>query len=541
MNTRNRLLLLIGIMAVASLVVTWSSVYLLYRNELVEVEGRLAETARGQARLIEAIGEHRDAESLLRLIEEAHEQVFLSFRTGEVLVVRRDGDEMAFLAAHRGGQHLQVKPVPLSGAGAGPAQRALAGETGSMVGLDYRGEEVVAAFEPIRREGAPWGLVAKVDVEEIRAPFIRVALFGTMLDLGLVLMAAVLFVRFSDPLRQRLEESEQHHRALFDQSFQLLWSLRPDGTVLKANRTALDTAGVIESAVCGRRLWDTRWWAGLLEEQQKLEWAVAEAAAGNLARIELEAHGFGKRMLALDFSLKPVTDRTGRVRLLNAEARDITERKRAEQELAEGTARLNALLENSPLAIVVLDSAQSVVLCNPAFEKLFGYDGQEAKGRALDSLVAPPERQAEVAALTERASKEVVHLTAPRRRRDGSLVEVEIHGVPLVVNGELRGVYAIYQDITERRRAEEERERLLAELQEALANIKTLSGLLPICASCKKIRDDGGYWSQIESYISAHSEAQFSHGICPDCARQLYPEHYQKMFPELYEDKKVKE
>ncbi len=68
--------------------------------------------------------------------------------------------------------------------------------------------------------------------------------------------------------------------------------------------------------------------------------------------------------------------------------------------------------------------------------------------------------------------------------------------------------------------------RLNAELQEALAKIKTLKGLLPICASCKKIRDDEGYWHQIEVYIRDHSEAEFSHGLCPDCSQKLYPNLY---------------
>jgi hypothetical protein len=63
------------------------------------------------------------------------------------------------------------------------------------------------------------------------------------------------------------------------------------------------------------------------------------------------------------------------------------------------------------------------------------------------------------------------------------------------------------------------------ELEESLANIKQLSGLLPICASCKKIRDDKGYWQQVEGYITEHSEAKFSHGICPDCMKKLYPEY----------------
>jgi hypothetical protein len=79
-----------------------------------------------------------------------------------------------------------------------------------------------------------------------------------------------------------------------------------------------------------------------------------------------------------------------------------------------------------------------------------------------------------------------------------------------------------------RKQAEEERERLIAELQKALSDVKALSGLLPICASCKRIRDDKGYWNQLESYIRDHSEAEFSHGICPDCAKKLYPELYEK-------------
>lgn len=74
----------------------------------------------------------------------------------------------------------------------------------------------------------------------------------------------------------------------------------------------------------------------------------------------------------------------------------------------------------------------------------------------------------------------------------------------------------------------QEKEGLILELQGALAKVKTLNGLLPICASCKKIRDDSGYWNRIESYIGKHADVQFSHGICPDCARKLYPELFEE-------------
>jgi PAS domain S-box-containing protein len=85
-------------------------------------------------------------------------------------------------------------------------------------------------------------------------------------------------------------------------------------------------------------------------------------------------------------------------------------------------------------------------------------------------------------------------------------------------------VFGVVQDITERKRVEEERERLIVELQQAIEQVKTLGGIVPICSYCKKIRDDRGYWEQVEAYVSKHTEAQFSHGICPQCFEQFCPE-----------------
>ena len=90
-------------------------------------------------------------------------------------------------------------------------------------------------------------------------------------------------------------------------------------------------------------------------------------------------------------------------------------------------------------------------------------------------------------------------------------------------------------DLTERKQAEEQKDRLVLELKNTLSEVKTLSGLLPICSHCKKIRDDKGYWNQIESYIHEHSEAEFSHGVCQECAEKYYPDM------NLYDDNGVTE
>jgi len=94
------------------------------------------------------------------------------------------------------------------------------------------------------------------------------------------------------------------------------------------------------------------------------------------------------------------------------------------------------------------------------------------------------------------------------------------------------------RDITERQRLEQEKEKLIVDLQKALSKVKTLSGFLPICASCKKIRDDKGYWNEVERYIGGHSEAEFSHSICPDCIRKLYPEYADEVLRGLEKDEK---
>jgi PAS domain S-box-containing protein len=96
------------------------------------------------------------------------------------------------------------------------------------------------------------------------------------------------------------------------------------------------------------------------------------------------------------------------------------------------------------------------------------------------------------------------------------LSAMELDGKPVL--------QAVVRDITTRKQNEAERDMLIHDLQDALANVKSLSGLLPICASCKKIRDDKGYWSQVEGYIQKHSDATFTHGMCPDCLKKLYPD-----------------
>ena len=115
------------------------------------------------------------------------------------------------------------------------------------------------------------------------------------------------------------------------------------------------------------------------------------------------------------------------------------------------------------------------------------------------------------------------------RRKNMLEFQAHIKISPLFIENKLNSFIFIIRDITERKERELEREELIKELSDALGKIKTLEGLIPICASCKKIRSDDGYWEDVEVYIKNRSKADFTHGLCPSCTKQMYPEIYEKL------------
>jgi hypothetical protein len=150
-------------------------------------------------------------------------------------------------------------------------------------------------------------------------------------------------------------------------------------------------------------------------------------------------------------------------------------------------------------------------------------------------LLIPSNRLDEEPNLIDRLQRgeHIEHYETVRRRKDGQEVDISLTISPIKdEKGKMIGVSKISRDISERQRAKAERENLIRELEtltgdltNALATVKTLTGLLPICASCKQIRTDEGHWKNIEMYIQEHSEASFTHSICPACMQKLYPEH----------------
>jgi PAS domain S-box-containing protein len=175
--------------------------------------------------------------------------------------------------------------------------------------------------------------------------------------------------------------------------------------------------------------------------------------------------------------------------------------------------------------LIITDLNGNIRFANPSFCKMFDYDHDDIMGMNAAEIFCTREIRSfsDVVAIVDVSKNDSQEFVVENKEGRSFVVEVTASNVT-ASTGEIAGRMASFVDITKRKEIEADREKLIGKLQDALNKIRTLRGIIPICASCKKIRDDKGYWNQLEIYINEHSEAQFSHGICPECAEKLYPD-----------------
>ena len=315
-------------------------------------------------------------------------------------------------------------------------------------------------------------------------------------------------------------------RMLLDAAPDAMLVVNQDGDIVIANPTAERLFGYSRAKFTGRSV------ESLMPERFRQRHKLNRATFTDDPRarpmgagLELFALRSDGHEVPVDISLSPLTTEHGIFTLVSI--RDITERRRAEDALRKSEREYRALFENANDCIMIFELENETVLdANPKCCETYGFTRDELVGMSLKALTRDVARGEEGLRLMLETGScrgyETVHI-----RKDGTAMNIVANSALIERNGR-KVVLSIDRDDTERIRAQAERERLITELTDALAKIKTLSGLLPICASCKKIRDEAGHWTAVERYVRDRSHADFTHGICPECAMRLYPDDYKK-------------
>ncbi len=326
---------------------------------------------------------------------------------------------------------------------------------------------------------------------------------------------------------EALRESEDRYRDLVEHSLDLICTHDLDGMILSVNRAAVNLIGYDPKDFIGKR-----------SIRDILAHEVRHEFDKYMDRIRQDGSASGVMAVQTARGEKRIWEYYNTLRtqgvaapIVRGMAHDITDRWRTEQALRASEGRLAGIVDSAMDAIITIDDSQRIIVFNGAAESMFRCASRDAIGQPVDRFI--PERfrsahgdhirqfsQAEVTNRAMIASGSVSGL-----RADGEEFPIEASISKVEADGQ--NLYTvILRDITDRRRAEAEREQLICQLQDALAKIKVLTGLLPICANCKKIRDKEGAWNDLEVYLKIHSEAEFTHGICPQCAQRLYPEFF---------------
>ncbi len=264
------------------------------------------------------------------------------------------------------------------------------------------------------------------------------------------------------------------------------------------------------------------------DEQKEILFSQTKLRMENkTSQYELNILTAKKNIKNVLISASPRFDKNGKYMGALGTIIDITSRKQAETALQKNEKFLQNIFDSIQDGISVLGPDLEIIHSNKTMETWFPHQ-LPLKGKkcfeayhGIDQpcAICPTIRAIQYGTLQSG--------TIPVIGPDRSRIWLEVYAHPLLDNnGALTGVIEFVRDISKKKQTEDEREKLIFELQEALTNIKTLSGLLPMCASCKKIRDDQGYWNQVETYFSDHSDLTFSHSFCPECARKLYPDIY---------------
>jgi PAS domain S-box-containing protein len=257
--------------------------------------------------------------------------------------------------------------------------------------------------------------------------------------------------------------------------------------------------------------------------------ASAESPVWQRGPASVELKGLRKdgKELPLEISLVPLDTSDGP--MVCCVIRKVASPPQAEQARRDTEERFRLMVENSHDIMTVRDADAKVRYMSPSVNRVLGYTQEQMIGSTGFELIHPEDRSAVENALNEfwknPGARDSIQYRA--KHANGTWVSLEVVAYNLLDHPAVRGVVINGRDISQRKQEEVGKEQMIAELQQTIANVKTLTGVLPICASCKKVQE-GNNWQQIEAYVRDRSQVEFSHTMCPECTGLWYPDHVQR-------------
>jgi PAS domain S-box-containing protein len=323
--------------------------------------------------------------------------------------------------------------------------------------------------------------------------------------------------------QQELEASRTRYFKLYDLAPVGYLTLGDHGLILEGNLTAAQMLGVERSRLTGQPL--TRF---IAPDDQDIYYLhrkkLSETGTRQVCEVRM-AHGDGGQFWAR-LETTVVQDGEDGGAVCCTVMSDITEREQMEEKLRESETLFRNLFEHHAAAKLIIDPNTGNILdANVSAEEFYGWTREQLRKMKIQDInTLSPEKVRQE--MEKARAHERIHFEFRHRRANGSILDVEVFSSKIEVKGKVF-LHSIIHDVTDRKQAEKALEEEHRRLQKTLEDVRTLRGIVPICSSCKKIRDDKGYWNQVEKYVSEHSEAEFSHGICPECLKKLYPEFAQ--------------
>ncbi|MEJ1298401.1 MAG: PAS domain S-box protein [Candidatus Sedimenticola sp. (ex Thyasira tokunagai)] len=390
------LILVMGVVVLVSLVIATT---ILYSVSFDQERHRLIETAHSRARLIEAIarfdmahsGAHAFEDTLGQLIE-AHSNFKGFGETGEFTLAKREGDQIVFLLSHRHHDLTNPNPIPFNGKKSAPMRLALLGNSGSLIGLDYREEMVLAAYEPVAELNL--GIVAKIDLKEIRSPFVQAAWITAGITIFFVLIGSWAFLRITKPMARQVEESERLFRDTFEHAAIGLAHVAPDGSWLRVNQALCDIMGYTNNELLQMSFQDITHPEDLHVDLHHMEQVLAG---------EIDSHSLEKRYIRKDGSTVPtvltyslVRNNAGQPDYFISAIKDITELEHVKEELYDKSERLEIAINGTSDGLWLWDIKTGYEWHAQQWKRLLGYDGDEPlpeKYSTWESRVHPDDKE----------------------------------------------------------------------------------------------------------------------------------------------------